>query len=170
MLVTMDEENAIGVALAKVGAQEFEELVLPHVVVMGRLAARLASPEHADDIVQDALLRAWKSRTSYDPRRGSLLNWLLAITANEARRGSRIPRWLPFLRPASAAVPIEESLDLQQALKTLSHRQRMAVDCRYYVGLSIAETATLMGCSEGTVKSTLSDARERLRRQLEVRR
>ena len=41
----------------------------------------------------------------------------------------------------------------------LAPRQRLAIDCFYFVGLSLAETAAVMGCSEGTVKSTLSDAR-----------
>ena len=45
---------------------------------------------------------------------------------------------------------------------------RLAVDCVYFVDLTIADTATVMGVSEGTVKSTLSDARERLRVMLEV--
>jgi RNA polymerase sigma-70 factor (ECF subfamily) len=45
----------------------------------------------------------------------------------------------------------------------------LAVDCFYFVGLTVSETAAVMGCSEGTVKSTLSDARARLRAALEVR-
>jgi RNA polymerase sigma factor (sigma-70 family) len=59
--------------------------------------------------------------------------------------------------------------DLETAIGRLSGRQRLAVDCHYFVGLSVAETAAVMGCAEGTVKSTLNDARLRLRRLLEVR-
>jgi RNA polymerase sigma-70 factor (ECF subfamily) len=43
------------------------------------------------------------------------------------------------------------------------------VDCFYYADLSIAETAAVMECSEGTVKSTLADARERLRSAIKER-
>jgi RNA polymerase sigma-70 factor (ECF subfamily) len=50
----------------------------------------------------------------------------------------------------------------------LTARQRQAVDCLYFAGLTVAETAAVMGCAEGTVKSTLSDARARLRTLLEV--
>jgi RNA polymerase sigma-70 factor (ECF subfamily) len=44
----------------------------------------------------------------------------------------------------------------------------MTVDCVYFVGLTLAETAIVMKVSEGTVKSTLADARAKLRTRLEV--
>ena len=50
----------------------------------------------------------------------------------------------------------------------LPRRMRLAVECVYFVDLTIADTAAVMGISEGTVKSTLSDARARLRTMLEV--
>ena len=59
-------------------------------------------------------------------------------------------------------------MDVERALGRLTRRQRMAVECVYFVGLTVAETAAVMGCSDGTVKSTLSDARARLRSLLEV--
>jgi RNA polymerase sigma-70 factor (ECF subfamily) len=65
--------------------------------------------------------------------------------------------------------PIDDELDLAHAVSRLSGRQRLAVDCFYFVGLGVTETAAVMGCSEGTVKSTLSDARRRLRNLLEGR-
>jgi RNA polymerase sigma-70 factor (ECF subfamily) len=63
---------------------------------------------------------------------------------------------------------LDARMDVDHALTTLSARQRLAVDCYYFADLSIADTAAVMGCSEGTVKSTLSDARARLRTLLEV--
>jgi RNA polymerase sigma-70 factor (ECF subfamily) len=62
----------------------------------------------------------------------------------------------------------DDRLDVEFAVARLPPRQRLAVDCFYFAGLSVADTAAVMGCSEGTVKSTLSDARERLRPLLEV--
>jgi RNA polymerase sigma-70 factor (ECF subfamily) len=62
---------------------------------------------------------------------------------------------------------IDDRLDVEFAVSKLPARQRLAVDCFYFVGLSVAETAVVMGCAEGTVKSTLSDARARLQRILE---
>ncbi|HZZ97499.1 MAG TPA: sigma factor-like helix-turn-helix DNA-binding protein, partial [Jatrophihabitantaceae bacterium] len=57
-------------------------------------------------------------------------------------------------------------LDLRAALGKLSRRQRLAIELHYYLGFPLAEVATLMDCAEGTVKSTLSDARARLRHLL----
>jgi RNA polymerase sigma-70 factor (ECF subfamily) len=58
-------------------------------------------------------------------------------------------------------------LDLDRALRGLSSRQRLAVELFYYLGLPVSEVALVMGCAEGTVKSTLADARARLRTTLE---
>jgi RNA polymerase sigma-70 factor (ECF subfamily) len=58
-------------------------------------------------------------------------------------------------------------LDLRFAVSQLATRQRLAVELRYYLGLPVAEVAEVMGISEGTAKSTLADARARLRERLE---
>lgn len=146
----------------------FADWVRPHVAAMARLAARLAPGADRDDVVQEALFRAWTKRRQYDAGRGTPAAWLLAITADQAakarRRAASAGRIVP-VEPAPAAGP---DPDLARALVTLSARQRLAVDCFYYAGLTVAETAAVMGCSEGTVKSTLSDARARLRPLLEV--
>ena len=100
--------------------------------------------------------------------------WLLGITADQAakarrraesltRRAGRTARLAPVEPPPAGPDP-----DLDRAVASLPPRQRLAVDCFYYAGLPVAETAAVMGCSEGTVKSTLFDARARLRPLLEV--
>jgi RNA polymerase sigma factor (sigma-70 family) len=70
--------------------------------------------------------------------------------------------------PQGRAPDTDARLDVVRALSHLTARQRQAVDCVYFVGLTVVETAAVMGCAEGTVKSTLSDARSRLRKLLEV--
>ena len=65
--------------------------------------------------------------------------------------------------PAPAGADAAASVDLERALARLTSRQRLAVDLHYYLGLKLVEVAEVMRCSEGTVKSTLSDARGRLR-------
>jgi RNA polymerase sigma-70 factor (ECF subfamily) len=150
-------------------ADSYADWVRPHLAAMARLAARLAPGAERDDIVQEALARAWRKRHQYDASRGTPAAWLLAITADQARRARRRRRpLLPFIEVPARVRSTEERVDVEYAVARLAPRQRLAVDCFYFVGLSVAETAAVMGCSEGTVKSTLSDARLRLRPLLEV--
>lgn len=146
--------------------EQFGAWVAPHLRAMSLLAARLSSEAERDDVVQEALIRAWTKRGQFDPQRGTPAAWLLAITADQARRARRRRRPLLGVLPGRVR-PIDDELDLANAISSLSGRQRLAVDCFYFVGLGIAETAAVMTCSEGTVKSTLSDARHRLRKLLE---
>ena len=148
--------------------EQFGAWVAPHLRAMSLLAARLSSDSERDDVVQEALVRAWTKRGQFDPQRGTPAAWLLAITADRARRARRDRRPLLGFLPGRVR-PIDDELDLAHAGSRRSGRQRLAVDCFYVVGLGVAETAAVMGCSEGTVKSTLSDARNRLRTFLEGR-
>ena len=143
--------------------RSFVEGVNTHLDSMLRLARRLAG-QNAEDIVQDALVRAWVKREQYDPTRGSFGSWLLAITADRAYKTWRwnTRRRGVWSRLVDVAEP-DEFIDLERALEKLPARQRLAVDCFYFAGLSVAETASVMKCSEGTVKSTLAAARGNLR-------
>lgn len=144
---------------------EFAEIVRPYVLQMARLAERLSGKTDRDDVVQDALIRAWEKRATFDPRRGSVAGWLMSITFDRARRlrRRRIPKYSQAEQPT---VLLDDRIDIQSAVQELTDRQRLAVDCFYFADLSIAETATVMNCSIGTVKSTLSDARKQLSRIL----
>jgi RNA polymerase sigma-70 factor (ECF subfamily) len=151
------------------GRPPFEISVAPFLLDMSRLAARLVGDSDADDVAQEALTRAWQRRTTFDPARGTLRSWLLAITADQARRWrTRRPRPVQSM-PGEGVVDRDGALDLRDAIALLAPRQRLAVELHYYVGLSVGETAEVMGISDGTVKSTLADARARLRTVLEER-
>ena len=162
----MTMTSATAISLVSSTPEQFGAWVAPHLRAMSLLAARLSSDAERDDVVQEALVRAWTKRGQFDPQRGTPAAWLLAITADQARRARRNRRPLLGVLPGRVR-PIDDELDLADAIARLSGRQRLAVDCFYFVGLGIAETAAVMGCSEGTVKSTLSDARIRLRTHLE---
>jgi RNA polymerase sigma-70 factor (ECF subfamily) len=133
---------------------------------MAGFARRLSSPADWEDVLQEALAASWRKRHQFDPARGSVRNWLLAIVADQAAK-----RWRR-LRPVPAedrsAQPAEPALalDLARAIRSLPQRQQVAVNLYYYLGLPVAESAAVMGCTEGTVKSTLSAARSRLRELL----
>lgn len=141
----------------------FAAWVRPHLAVMARVAARFAPDADRDDVVQDALAQAWRSRATFDPDRGTPTAWLCTIVAHRARRAAARPRLLSLVHDVAARpVDVDGCVDVERALARLPRRQREAVDLHYFAGLSVAETAQVMGCSPGTVKSTLSDARARL--------
>jgi len=160
-------------------ADGFSRWVRPHWQAMARLAARYSAD--ADDILQDALVAAWRKRAQYDPARGTARTWLLAITADQRSKAwRRAVRTLSrpwadpeagrtaaeFGRDPTPAPSAELHLDLRRAIARLPANQALAVDLHYYLGLGISEVAAVMGCPEGTVKSHLSRARDRLRTQL----
>lgn len=146
----------------------FAAWVGPQLSAMANLASRMVGPVDRDDVVQESLTRAWRRWETFDPSRGAPRSWLLAIVADRARRHNR-----RRFRPAFASVPYQcqkaTDSDVLSAVAGLSRRQRMAVELHYLVDLPVAEVAGVMGCSEGTVKSTLHDARIRLRELLEER-
>jgi RNA polymerase sigma-70 factor, ECF subfamily len=166
---TVAGEGAVVGVTADRLAEDFALWVGPHLTAMTRLAGRLVPPADRDDVVQEALVRAWRRRGTYDEARGEVATWLLAIVASCARRSRvRAPRERPdeaAVTRRTAADP-DHDIDLERALRALPKRERLAVALYYFVGLDIAETAAVMGCSAGTVKATLHHARARLRAQL----
>src|SRR5437763_5329543 len=163
----MAEVRLTAIHTASGARDEFAEWVEPHLPALARLAARLSPEGERDDVLQEALARAWRKRATFDPARGTPLTWLLAITADQARRARRRARPRGLFVATPPVRSIDDRLDVEAAVARLPERQRLAVDCFYYVGLSVAETAAVMRCAEGTVKSTLSDARARLATILE---
>jgi RNA polymerase sigma-70 factor (ECF subfamily) len=150
-------------AVAASDRDTFAEFVRPHWGIMASLARRLTQSD-GDDVLQDALAAAWRKRAQFDPDRGTPRNWLLAIVADQAAKGRR------RIRPVTELVDVAEierdrdvDVDLRAALRQLTDRQRTAVTLHYYLGVPIADAAAVLGCAPGTVKSTLSDARARLR-------
>lgn len=144
-----------------------------------RLAAVVGgSPGDAEDIAQEAFVKAHAALDRYRPERGSFRTWLLAITANQARDHRRASgRRTHYELALRAEQPTGEASDpagrlvddrnaLVDALRTLPDRQREVVACRYLLDLSEADTAAVLGLSPGTVKSHLSRALAHLRQEL----
>lgn len=148
-------------------AAEFGDWVRPHWDAMHRLARRLCGADNGDDVVQEALSAAWRKRDQFNADRGTAKAWLLAIVADQAYKHHRRQRPTVELvidvADGSAPAGWPPGIDLSVAIRKLSRRQQLAVTLHYYLGMPVNETAEVMACSPGTVKSTLSDARLRLR-------
>ena len=144
--------------------------------------AFLITGSHADaeEVAQDAFVKSFRALGGF--RDGEPFRpWLLAIVGNEARNRRRSQRIRSALslddaRPAveTADAPEEAVLaddarrELRDALARLSHADRTLVGCRYFLDLSEKDLAALLRIRPGTVKSRLSRALERLRRELEA--
>ena len=147
-------------------AAGFANWLRPHWPAMARFARRLSSPDDWEDVLQEALAAGWRKRQQYDPAKGSVQSWLLAIVADQAAKRRRRLRPVPeAVQPIAHREPAV-ALDLDRAIRCLTPRQQVVINLYYYLGLPVAEAAVVMGCTEGTVKSTLSDARSRLRELL----
>jgi RNA polymerase sigma-70 factor (ECF subfamily) len=141
-----------------------------------RTAALLGAGADAEDVVQEAFVKAYRSLGRF--RAGAELRpWLLRIVANEARnhhrtavrRGAReqavaLPPAL--LDPGEAVAERELTEQLLAAVSGLPERLRVVVTCRYLLELDEAETATALGLPRGTVKSRLNRGLARLRAEL----
>lgn len=155
--------------------RRFEAQALPHLDAAYNLARWLA-PAHADDVVQDAMLRAFRS---FDGFRGDDARpWLLAIVRNcarnaagDTRRRAHVP--LPeddgaalqdnAPGPEEFAAQASERRGLDAAIASLPEEFREVLILRELEDMSYREIAEITGTPAGTVMSRLSRARALLR-------
>lgn len=163
----------------------FREVVEPEIEMMLRVARSLASSDaDAEDLVQEALIRAFRGLHGFDGRHPRA--WLLTILRNtnanlhRRRRPIIVDDWelIHASRPAFGAREqrsaensfLDEELDarLQAAVNCLDPRFRAALVLVDVHDLSYAEAAAVLDVPVGTVMSRLSRGRERVRRALEA--
>jgi RNA polymerase sigma-70 factor (ECF subfamily) len=140
----------------------------------------------AEEAVQETFLDVLRALPNYrieGPARFE--TWLYRVTVNRCRSRlrrktlpsaewediedqlERIPEPHPDHDPEGVTVDRERAVELWQAVDELSEAHRVVVLLRYQQGLSYSEIAQALGISEGTVKSRLYNAHQRLRGQLE---
>jgi RNA polymerase sigma-70 factor (sigma-E family) len=128
----------------------------------------------ADDAVQGALERvfaAWP-RVRKGDAYGYTRTTLVRLLISEGRRGWRRHEFSGEPgdpEPSAIATDGEWGIDLGRALAALPQRQRAVVLLRYVEDLSVAQTAQILGCSEGTVKSQAHVGRQALKTWLTER-
>ena len=158
----------------------YESLVRRYQDAAVRTAYVIAPDGDAEDAVQEAFVKAYRALGRF--RAGSPFRpWLLRIVANEARNrrrsaGRRAGLALRVAEdrrpgdaapsPESAVLDHEERAWLVAAINDLADGDREVIAARYFLDLSEAETAEILGLPRGTVKSRLSRAVGRLRTRL----
>jgi RNA polymerase sigma-70 factor, ECF subfamily len=165
-------------------ATAWASLVSQHQDMLFRLAYLLmGDADEAEDVVQEALIRAFYALNRFDPTR-PLRPWLFQIVRNLARNRRRsvrrylaaVGRWwqataqretTPTPTGPTGAMEEEEAQVLWQAVQQLATGDQEVIYLRYFLELSVADTAATLEVAEGTVKSRLSRALVRLRRVVE---
>ena len=184
------EANALLVQKARQGdARAFEQLARDVERPLYRLAVRMVGQVDAEDVVQDALLAAWRSLASFEG--SSFRAWVFRIATNRAldrlRSRRRHPE-LPLDPPAEEdddrswaepAAPGPELADLaadrealavvEEALATLPAEQRAVLLLRDIEGFAYEEIAIITTVEIGTVKSRIHRGRLAVRNALVAR-
>ncbi|MGW4411038.1 RNA polymerase sigma factor [Nonomuraea sp. NPDC004702] len=176
----MDDDEAITRSLdGDLGA--YEVLVARYSALAHRTAAMLGAGDEAEDVVQEAFVKAFRHLPKFR-RDAPFRPWLLRIVANETHnltraRGRRSDLAARLTAadpagpvapddPAGAAVATDRRARLLAAVRGLPDRERQAVVCRYFLQLSEAETAQVLGWPVGTVKSSTHRGLARLREEV----
>jgi RNA polymerase sigma-70 factor (ECF subfamily) len=152
------------------GAEAFAVLYDRHSRPAYSLAYRMMGEKQAaEDLVQDAFLKLWRSATSYRAERGSVRTWLLSIVHNRGidqlrslasrrRTQERIEARAPKSQPSEAFAQSwanSQREQVREALKSLPEEQLKTLELAYFSGYTHVEIAELLGLPLGTVKSRM---------------
>lgn len=148
--------------------------------VYGLALTIVGSPALAEDVAQEAFVKAWRGAASYDSRRGSASTWLLTITRNAAIDAVRYRHEQPFepdtlVALITAREPTDDGSDpvtalrLRQALAELPREQAAPIVMMTYYGLTASEIAHRDGIPLGTVKTRVRRGLRTLRERMGVR-
>ncbi len=156
-------------------AQAFEALVAADTRRLFGLAFSILRDEgEAEDAVQETLLKAWRSWPSISDS-DHLPRWLTRVCVNHCtsiRRRLRAHGGPPLelfetegsTRGQTSAAEI---IDVDRAYRHLSIRQRAAITLNYGYGYSVEESADLMGCRPGTVRTHVARGLASMRKELD---
>ena len=153
-------------------ADSFAMLVDPLLQPAYRLAAVMLSDRMAaEDAVQEAAVKAWRSLGRFRGDESTLRPWFLAIVANECRMTRRRRWWsvvkMADVEPRGADSPSQETTtDLRRAIARLSPSDRLPLVLYFYLDLPLEEVARTLRVSPAAAKSRIYRSARRLRADL----
>jgi len=146
----------------------------------------LANPEDAQEVLQEAFVKAWTNAKMFDASRGSEIAWLISIARSRGidrlrSRRIRVDRendagreisirssFVESTTGADKAVQSQESSAVRSALSELPDAQRAALELAYFEGLSQSEIAAKLGEPLGTIKTRMQLGMKKLRERLQA--
>jgi RNA polymerase sigma-70 factor (sigma-E family) len=150
--------------------QGFDEFVTAHTAALSRVAYLLTGDHHlAEDLLQVALSQVasrWPQIRDGNPEayvRRCLVNELISWRRRRRYHERPVESFVEDVEPGDLASSVVRRIVVGRALAALTPRQRAVLVLRFFEDLSEAETAAIMGCSIGTVKSQTHYALTRLR-------
>jgi RNA polymerase sigma-70 factor (ECF subfamily) len=155
-----------------------EQLCAAYATKVARFASLAAGNDaDADDIAQDALLKAVGALDRFDPRRGSMDAWLWRIVANTARDATRRARVRALFAETLAQDPVPTNVEdsaierataseVYAAMARLGPRDRELLALRFGSDLSTAEVGAIVGLSAESARRAIGRALDRLRAAL----
>jgi len=162
------ERPAVAEPLSDANFKQELETLIPHLRAFARNLC--GKPDMADDLAQDALLKAWAARKRY--RAGTNMRaWVFVILRNQflsqMRRARFKGEWDESVAERTLSSPAHQDhqmqlSDLQRALMRLPEAQREALILVGAGGFSYEEAAGICDCAIGTVKSRVARARAAL--------
>ena len=159
-------ERQVAAAIARCAAGDRAALRVVYDIEAARMVGvarrMLRRQDLAEEAVQDAFMRVWRSARTFDPAKGAARSWLYAILRNSALSILRDEgRFTADADAAEEAAPMTESAlarlpetsALRRCLERLDPPRRAVVVLAYVHGLSHGELAGKLGVPLGTVKS-----------------
>jgi RNA polymerase sigma-70 factor (ECF subfamily) len=148
--------------------------------VYGLALTIVGVPALAEEVAQDGFVKAWRGAATYDPRRGRVSTWLLAITRNAAIDAIRYRHEQPMdpdvlmsvlvaRGSADEGTDLATPLRLRQALSELPREQAAPILMMTYYGWTANEIASESEVPLGTVKTRIRRGLLTLRSRLGVR-
>ena len=137
------------------------------------LALCCGNKDDADDLAQDALVKAYVSSAGYQEK-GKFRSWLFKIAHNTFLNHKASCRTMDSLDEArtlvsgTAADSSFEHQDLYLALRTIPPKERSAITLFYMNGYSIKDIAVITDTSEDAIKKQLSRGRDKLKARLQL--
>lgn len=181
------KSSALLAGVARGDVSSFEQLYDQYSGTLYAMLLRiLGNPEDAQEVLQEAFVKAWTGAAQFDASRGSEIAWLISIarsrgidrlrsrntrSTREDEAGREISTHSGFVvknTGADRAIRAEEDHAVRDALLKLPEAQRRALEMAYFEGLSQSEIAERLQEPLGTIKTRMQLGMKKLRERLQA--